>query len=55
MIRPTIIVPEIRNQNRFPFIVLKPASSTVGSDGSFLFTVYTTKNVISAHSTSPLP
>ena len=32
MVRPTIIAPKIRKQNRF----LKPASSAVGSDGSFL-------------------
>ena len=54
-IRPTIIVPENRKQTGFSFIVLKPVSSAVGSDGSFLFTAYTRKNVLFAHSTSPLP
>ena len=43
------------NKTDFPFIVLKPASSAVGSDGSFLFAAYTRKNVFFAHSTSPLP
>ena len=43
------------NETGFPFIVLKPASSAVGSDGSFLFAAYTRKNVLFAHSTSPLP
>ena len=44
------------NKTGFPFIVLKPASSSpVGSDGSFLFTACIRKNVLFAHSTSPLP
>ena len=47
--------PKTENKTGFPFIVLKPASSAVGSDGSFLFTAYTRKNVLFAHSTSPLP
>ena len=38
----------------FPFIVLKPASSAVGSDGSFLFPAYTSENVLFAYSTSPM-
>ena len=32
----------------------EPASSAVGSDGSFLIDAYTRKNVLFAHSTSPL-
>ena len=40
-LRPTIIVPENRKQVGFPFIVLKPAGSAVGSDGPFLFAAYT--------------
>ena len=43
--------PKSENKTGFPFIVLKPASSAVGSDGSFLFTAYTRKNVLCAHST----
>ena len=43
------------NKTGFPLIVLKPVSSAVGSDGSFLFTAYSSKNVLFAHSTSPLP
>ena len=38
-----IIVPENRKQNMFSLIVLKPASSAVGSDGSFMYAVYTKK------------
>ena len=44
-----------RKQTGFPFFVLKPPSSAVGSDGSFLFAAYTIKYVFFAHSTSPLP
>ena len=36
-----------KNKTRFPFIVQKPASSAVGSDGSFLIAAYTRKNVLS--------
>ena len=43
------------NKTGFPFIVLKPARSADSSDGSFLFAAYTTKKVLFAHSTSPLP
>ena len=46
---------ENRNQNRISLHVLKPASSAVGSDGSFLFDAYTRRNVLFAHSTSSLP
>ena len=35
-------------QAGFPFMVLKPASSAVGSDGTFLFADYAGKNVIFA-------
>ena len=58
-LRPTIIVPETENKTAFPFIVLKPAGSAVGSDGSFLFAAYTRKNVLShiarhrCHESSP--
>ena len=47
-----------RKQNTkqdFPSIILKPVSSAVGSDGPCLFTAHTRKNVLFAHSTSPLP
>ena len=44
-----------KKKTGFPFIVLKPVSSAVSSDGSFLFTAYTRKNVVFAQSTSPLP
>ena len=55
-LRPTIIVPEkTKKKKSFPFIALKPASSAVCSDGSFLFAAYTRKNVLFAHNTSPLP
>ena len=43
------------NKTGFPFIVLKLASSVVRSDGSYLDAAYTTKSVLFAHSTSPLP
>ena len=43
------------NQTGFPFIVLKPSSSVIASDGSSTFAAYTRKNVLFAHSTSPLP
>ena len=43
------------NKIGFPFIVLKPASSAVGSDGSFPVAAYTRKNVLFTHRTSPLP
>ena len=36
-------------------MVLKLATSAVGSDGSFLFAAYTRKNMLFVHSTSPLP
>ena len=39
------------NKTDFPFIVLKPASSAVGSDRSFLDAAYTRKNMLFAHST----
>ena len=41
------------NKTDFPFILLKLASSAVGSHGSFLFAAHTRKNVLFAHSTSP--
>ena len=46
---------ENRKQKRILILLQKPASSAVGSDGSFLFTAYTRKKVLFAHSTSPLP
>ena len=44
-----------KKTNRISPLVLKPASSAVGSDGSFLFAAYTRKDVVFAHRTSPLP
>ena len=46
---------ETENTTGFPFIVQKPVSSAVGSDGSFLDAACTRKNVLFAHSASPLP
>ena len=47
---PTLTASENRKQDTlsktgFPFIVQKPVSSAVGSDGLFLFAEYTRKNV----------
>ena len=36
-VRPTFMGSENRKRNNIPFIVLKPASSAVGSDESLLF------------------
>ena len=49
------IEPKTENETGFPFIVLKPASSAVGFDGSFVIAAYARKNVFFAHSASPLP
>ena len=43
------------NKAGFPFVVLNPARSALGSDESFLFAAYTRKIVLFGHSTSPLP
>ena len=51
-VRPTIMVSENRKQTRISLHRaerLEPASSAVGSDGSFLFAAYTRKNVLLAH------
>ena len=44
-----------KKEAEFPFIVLKPVSSAVGINGSFLIAAYPRKNVLFGHSTSPLP
>ena len=45
---------ESRKKTRFPF-VQKPASSAVGSDGSYPYSTYTRENVLFAHITRPPP
>ena len=39
----------------WPLVLQKAVSSAAGSDGSFLLTAYTRKNVLFGHSTPPRP
>ena len=54
-LRPTLTASENRKQNRISLHRAETRErSAVGSDGSFIIAAFTRKNVLFAHSTSPL-